>query len=513
MKACEWELFKKSNPLEMEAFWLSTGLLKNRPMNRLIPRLTIRGGIVETYRLKFSLEENPDWKIFFLDVNSLYTRISLDNDFPVGQYKIIIDPKELNLIQFINGEFLFKGESMEVDSCHVTILPPENLSKPFLQYRFNNEFNFLCLCKTCVLQKNTFTCPHRKPEVRAFTSCYMMSEISFAVKNLGYKVLHFHEVHHFSSKSPYLKNYVKILAAEKLRNSNILNGIPISEQKNFCDSLNKSMNLEMCCELTPESICDNSFQRQFYKDLQNSFFGRFALKTNYNKHIFCKSLREIENCANKANTELVDLFPISDDICQIEISSPQKSLPNLNANLYVTALINCLSRKFIYEKMMEVEKCGGILLNCDVDSITFALKKDTQNPLKIGPEIGSFKEVLPNCKLLSYASLSPRNYSILYKNEKNEISQLLKVKGLCLTSHNCDTLISHKTYSDFVDQNLANEIKSFYIPQTKKKFDKASKTSTEVLTKFNFTSETHIKRYLLRNSSTYETVPYGYKFT
>ena len=512
MKECEWELFKKTHALEMESFYLTTGLLKNRPLNRLIPRLTVRGGFVETFRLKFSLEENPDWNIFFLDVNSLYSRIALDNEFGIGPYTIIIDPKELNLIKFTNGEFLYRGESMKADSCHVTFLAPENLLKPFLPFRFNNEFNFYSLCRTCVLQKNTFTCPHKKPEVRAFTSCYMMSEVSFAVKNLGYKVLHFHEVHHFSAHSPFLKDYVKILAAEKLKNSNILNGIPPSQQKEFCENLNESMNLESHCKLSPNNICDNPFQKQFYKTVQNCFFGRFALRNNFNKHIFCKSIREIENFSNKPNTELVDLFPLSDDVCEIEVSSTQKCTPNLKGNLYVTSSINALAREFIYDKIMKVEQSGGIVLSCDVDSITFALKKGTSNPLKISPQIGDFKEVLSNCKLISYCSLSPRNYSILYQNEKNEICQLLKVKGLSLTSHNCDKLISHKVYSDFVDQNFVDNIKNFYVPQMKKKFDKATKSHTDILCKFNFTSETHVKRFILKNSSSFETLPYGYKF-
>jgi hypothetical protein len=62
--------------------------------------------------------------------------------------------------------------------------------------------------------------------------------------------------------------------------------------------------------------------------------------------------------------------------------------------------------------MLQVENVGGIILACDVDSITFALKKETKCPLQISPKNGDFKHLLPDCNLLSYYSLCPRNYSI-----------------------------------------------------------------------------------------------------
>ena len=511
MKGCEWKLYKEAHALEMEAFWNSSGLVKTRPMNRLVPRLTVRGGLIETFRLKFDLKENPDYDIYFLDVNSLYSKICLNNEFGVGPYKVIIDPKDLSNIAFVNGEFLYKGESMKADACHVRILPPENLKKPFLPYRFNNEFNFLSLCRTCVLKKNASTCKHSDIG-RALTSCYMVSEINYCVKNLNYTVLNWFEVHHYSKTSPYLKDYVKVLGAEKLKNSNILENVPCNEEQSFCDNLNESMEFDPLYHLTPENAKDNFFQKQFYKDLVNSFFGRFAIKGNYNKHIFCKTLREIENLANKDNNNLVDLIPINDNICEIELSFPQKCKPNLNGNLYVTSLINCLSREYIYDKIIKVENEGGIVLSCDVDSLTFALKKGTQNPLEVNPKIGAFKHVLPNCKIISYLSMSPRNYLILYLDDKDEIKQLLKVKGLCLTSNNCDKIITPELYDQFVKLNFENDIKNVYVPQMRKLFNKPSKTYTEILSGFNFTSESHVKRFILKNSKTYETLPYGYKF-
>ena len=510
--ACEWEKYKKEHSVEMEAFWQSSQLDRNRPMLRLVPRSCVRGGMIETYRLKFTLEENPGYKLYFFDINSLYSKVSLDNSFAVGPYKVILDKKDLNTnICWIDGEFKYRNESMKSDACHVTWLAPPNLSKPFLPFRVNNEFNFLGLCRKCVSNKLTKTCKHTSPDVRSFTSCYMVSEINYA-KKLGYEILAWHEVHHYSNEAPFIKEFVKVLAAEKLRNSNILKDIPEIEQSSLCQELNKNMAFDPIYELKPETICDNTHQKQFYKDMQNSFFGRFALKEPTNSHIFCKSLREIENYACKPDTELIDLISIDDNICQIEISQPKKSKPNLNGSLYITAQINCLARQFLYDEMIKVEKQNGIILSCDTDSIIFALKEVDPNPLKISHEVGAFKHVLPNCKLLSFYSLSPRNYAILYENEKNEICHLLKVKGLSLGSENCNQLITHQVYAHFVDQNFKNNIETMYLPQMRKKFDKVSKSYSEILTGFTFSSESHVKRFLLKDSINYETFPYGFQF-
>ena len=513
MRECQWEKYKKENAVAMEVFWLGSKLDKERPMQRLQPRASVRGGMIETFCLKFTLDENPDYKLYFLDINSLYSKVCLDNSFGVGRYEVIVDKKDLiENISWnpVDKEYKYKNQSMKSDCCHVTWVAPSNLLFPFLPYRINNEFNYLALCKKCVLKKITKFCPHTSIKVRSFTSVYMVAEINYA-KSLGYEITEFHELHHYSQETPFLAEYVKILAAEKLKNSNILDGVPDNEKKTFCDNLNQAMNFETTYELSPETVCDNLFQRNFFKDMQNSFFGRFALRTNFNTFLFCKSLREIENYASKQNTELVDFTAINDNICQIEIAQPEKSKTNLNGSLYITSQINCLSRIYLYEQMLKIVKVGGKVLACDTDSICFALRKDCNNPLEVSHKIGSFKHVINNCELLSFYSLNPRNYSILYRNEKNEFCQLLKVKGLSLKSNNSNSLISHKLYSNFVEQNFKNNIENLYIPQMRKKFNKATKSYDDILCGFTFSSETHVKRYLLKNDPKYKTYPYGFK--
>jgi hypothetical protein len=102
-------------------------------MSRLVPRATCRGGMIETFKLKFDLKYNPDNKLYFVDINSLYSKVCLENSLNAN-------------IQCTGTEFKYQNESMKSDVCHVMWLAPPNLSEPFLPFRINNKFHFLALC-------------------------------------------------------------------------------------------------------------------------------------------------------------------------------------------------------------------------------------------------------------------------------------------------------------------------------------------------------------------------------
>ena len=50
MFECQWKKMKLENAVTMRAFWISSPLSESRPVHRLIPRATLRGGFIELYR-------------------------------------------------------------------------------------------------------------------------------------------------------------------------------------------------------------------------------------------------------------------------------------------------------------------------------------------------------------------------------------------------------------------------------------------------------------------------------
>lgn len=508
---CEWQQFKNNNSLEMEAFRLSTNFPKNRPLSRLTPRATLRGGFIEVYRLKFSLCDNPDYKLYFADVNSLYSYIAQNNMFPVGKYRVILNQESLkNNIKFVDNKFFYNNESMQGDAAHVKVLPPPNLFRPYLPYRLNDEYNHMALCRACLTQKLAKRCIHRTNENRAFVSCYQVTDLEKAV-SLGYKILEWYELHHYSKRKPIFEQFVKILGSQKLLNTNLF-----STQKNpdsICKEINQKMNFDKSLALEPSKITVNSAQKQLFKNMLNSFYGRFALHTNFTKHYFCRNIYEIEKYAANVDNVILDMIPITDDVCEIEVVSPSKIKPSLCGTLYLTAEINALARKFIYEKAEEIEKLNGIILSIDTDSLLFALPSNKQDPLIYSDAFGDFKNVLDiGSNIEAFYSFGPRNYSLTYKDSNNIYHHLLKVKGLNTKSSNNCNAITPDLYKEFIEKSFHSEICNIYLPQLRRVVDKQTKKFHEILTYFNFGNDIHAKRYIFESDSKYVTYPYGYKF-
>jgi len=219
---------------------------------------------------------------------SLYPWIALTHEFPVGKYKILLDDIHLRKnITFQSGEFFYNIDKMTGDACHVTLIAPSTLERPYLQYRVNDEYSYLALCRTCVLKKIAKQCPHRANSSRKFSACYMMDDLAKAV-TLGYEVLCFHEVHHYEKRDFILSPFMKILALEKLKNSNILANISPDSHNTFCEELNKKMNFQETQKLSPLNASNNEAQHSLYKSMLNGFCGRFALHSNFTRHIFCR---------------------------------------------------------------------------------------------------------------------------------------------------------------------------------------------------------------------------------
>jgi DNA polymerase elongation subunit (family B) len=449
------------------------------------------------------------------DVNSLYSHIAIENSFPVGKYNVLLHQDNLKEnIKFVNGEFLYKGESMKGDVAHVTLLAPKTLFRPYLGYRINDEYNFLALCKTCVAQKEKSAkqCNHKSPNIRQFSSSYTLIDLQKAVM-LGYKILNWYEVHHFENHQPILKDFVQILGVEKLKSSDILSNVPESQQDQICDNVNLKMKLPVQLRISKENCTNNPAQKQLFKDMMNSFFGRFALHTNYSHHYFCRNIHQIEMHASKRQAELVDIFSISDDVCQIEVSAPSKIKPSQKACLYITAEINALARKFIYEKSELIEQANGIVIGIDTDSIIYALPPGVDDVLNYSPAFGDFKRVLGDTSTItSVYSLGPRNYSISYLDVTGCEKHVIKVKGLTTTSINTSDMLTGELYQEFLDKRFNEEFKSIYLPQMRKKLDKQHKMFHDILTHFEFGNEIHAKRYVLQGDNSYITYPYGYTF-
>ena len=512
---CGWSSYKKCHPVKLANFWAKTGLPKTRQLIRLVPRAAVRGGFLETYKLK-SLADDSN-KISWIDANSLYSYIAMQCPLPLGNYKIytFLDLKNQCVLDSDDGMFYLFGQSMECDVAMVEIVCPSDLKRPFLSYRINNEFVFLANCKKCAELKLTQPCKHSDKD-RAFTSTWTVVELAYAVHNLGYSILNWLEVHHYESTDFVLKKFVQILASQKLKCSGILSDCSSQQKKvELCNLVNAAMDFTHPeLRLTPLNCSNNPMLKNYLKSCLNSLYGRFALNTNNTRRIFCRSVHDIEVHTANPSTNILDFITINDNIIELVIENMSKSSSaNRHSNLYFTALINARGRIFIYDLSKNLESLGSEILSIDTDSICFRHDKNLNLPIQFSPAFGHFKHCLDErFEITAFYSLGVRSYMILYKDDAGCDQYLTKIKGLSLGSHNVMDKINPTVFKEFIDSKFREEVDSIFIPQCRRQLTKQTKTFRQMISTHEFSNEIHCKRFIIPNDNNYVTYPYGYNF-
>ena len=207
MWECQWKEMLQSGKIAIPKLL--------RPRERLIPRVALRGGRVDTFAFFWSQTMNPDQSLYYVDFNSLYPTVSssLEYPFPVGTPKIIINPNQLSRISCSEGK-CFDYNSVEIHGLgHVSILAPNNMNIPFLPYRVDKK-SVCALCCTCAINMSNNPCNHNERE-KAFTSVYTLQEVAYAC-SIGYRVLKWYEIYAYYEAKPIFRRFLQLLSSYKV---------------------------------------------------------------------------------------------------------------------------------------------------------------------------------------------------------------------------------------------------------------------------------------------------------
>jgi hypothetical protein len=509
MWECTWDKFKKDNKLHLANFWAASKLDPKRPLLRLVPRCCVRGGLVEVYQLFAETAEGS--QLNFFDHNSMYSYISKHMKFPIGEYEIVLETELQKNVTIKNNKILYKNESCECDIAHVSVLAPSHLKAPFLAYRLNDQV-YYSNCLACLKTKQCGPCRHKCKSKRRFTSTWTVLELNYALE-LGYEIEYFYEMYHYSQSALVLSDFVNVIQSLKLKNSDLLAGVSPSEHNEVCDSINTAMNFHHpALRLTPCGINPNNAQKQFFKDILNSLFGRFALHSQHTSRIFLKSQYELNALFATKDVEVLEFFPVNSSTIEAEILKTSSPNTSREGNLIFTALINAGARIYMHKLMQTLENDGCSVLYMDTDSILFSSRLNYAYPFAVGVCPGQFKAVLgSNAHIKKFYCLGPRNYCLLY--EKDGVTQYVtKIKGINCTSQNLKNLITPSTYETFLKSYFNDQIQQVYIPQMRRKVEVQTKSFKNVLLTHKFSNELHLKRFILKKDQNFKTYPYGYNF-
>ena len=492
---CEWKEFQKSQ--EYQSFVEKSNFPLRRPLNRLIPRIAVRGGLIEIFNLKWTRLNNPDEVFKVVDVNGLYSHIAMTCEFPVDKYVTIIGP-DLASVSVKNFQLHYQNVPLVSGQIHCSVLPPSNLNFPFLQFRLNDEFNYLGLCRMC-MKKKLQICRHKCVKSKRLTSVWTISEINKALQE-GYKLLAVYEVHYFKQTKPLLKHFIQCLSSYRLKYSGEL-------QSDCTDRINSKLELTKEFYLTPEAVCLNNAKKHMFKLMANAFFGKFSQNSNFTTTDIVWSQHRLEEIVSKY--EIVHFDNLTESSLLVEYRKNDNK-PSLKSNVYIGAEINAQARIFLYDKIKLVQSSGGKVYYCDTDSIFFSLPKTCSDPLLYSNMIGDFKSEVPaNCDVISFYSLGCKNYSLLWKDRTTgAIDSIIKVKGLSLTSSHIPNQLNSELYEAYIDSHFKNEFQSIIFPQTRKKCNKKSLLKTDKMSSYQFTNNLFLKRYV--NKKTFDTYPYGF---
>jgi len=506
---CEWDELKKSD-LTWTWFKRDTKFTNERPKHRLVPRTAMRGGLLETYALKWSKQNNPNEIFYICDINSLYPYCAMTYPLPVGK-PITIIGDDLDFVNYKDGSYWFKDENLTGGSAHCLIIPPNDLLEPFLQYRADDKLVFLTLCKTCARKKIKKSCRHTGRKSKAFSSCYMITDLNKAHEE-NYEII-FYEIHHYPQKEYIFQSFMQLLGSERLKNSGGLENLKSNEEKQmYCDRINENMGLPDSIKLTPFNVSDCPLKKQLFKIMLNSVIGKLAQKKTFTTTYFASSQFQIEEEASKS--EILSFFNISENVCQINLRRIKSHhFPDRDSNVYIAAEINARARCIIYDHLKEIKKANGRVYAVDTDCLFFSLDKGTKNPLKISDCFGEFKNVIEPTKIIAFSSLGPRNYNIHFEDEEGKIKNMLKVKGVSLKSDILKSVISQEQYLDFVDCHFKEQFKSIVVPQVRMLKANVAKPM-QLLRSISFKNDLCLKRYVKVKDATecYQSYPYGYKF-
>jgi len=503
---CEWKNFKKTD--EWKDFVVSTNFNSCRPLNRLIPRVAMRSGFSDLYRLNWKQSDHPNEIFKVADVNMLYSHIALTEHFGVGKPTILIG-KSLKEISIKNDTIHYKGNDVLSGAVYCSILAPQNELYPFLPFRVSNKFNYLSSCKSCCDKLRT-KCKHKVLSSKMFTSTWTVPEINKALKE-GYQLIEIYEIVIFTERKPILKSFVQSLLVERISNSGGINDdMSFDEKNNYCKKHNDRMNLPPELYLVPEKITDNPSQKEFYKDCLNSLYGKFSANLIKTKTEIVRIQHRLEEIAHF--NEIVEIFPINDSNLLVEYELKDLK-PNFKGNIFIGSEITAHARIYMHNYLKQLQNIPGAkIFQIETDSIMYSIPKNVIDPLPYSDLIGDFKHVVPeNCDIQSFFALGNKNYSILYKDENEKVKTILKVKGLSLKSSHINHPISNEIYNDYIESHFKNEVKNVVIPQLRTFKGKTNAFNETRFRTFEFKNDLYLKRYVKQENTTdYVTLPYGY---
>ena len=262
-------------------------------------------------------------------------------------------------------------------------------------------------------------------------------------------------------------------------------------------------------KLTLENVTPNSSKKTSFKLLANATLGKFSQRKQFSETIYIKTQKQLEE--NFLNGNLIDIQPVTDNICEIQIEQEENpNVPRRNGNCVIGAFVTAFARIKLHQEMLSLVKNGFDLYYIDTDGIIFAGPSTSNVPLNVSPCLGDFKHELGKNSLIdSFYCLGRKNYSLSYTKEGKNCSAI-KCSGLALSSSFASEKVTVEEYKELLQGWEQDKEMAIQVPQLRKYVVHDDNAVQHKIRTIKLSNCINTQRKLPRSIGN-ETLPFGYE--
>ncbi|EGT49852.1 hypothetical protein CAEBREN_12547 [Caenorhabditis brenneri] len=421
-----------------------------RHTSQLNPRDSMYGGRTQPFQA-FAKADSMH-TIQYFDFCSLYPYTNMIGaEYPKGQPRVI----RTDFVPIVAGALVPYHGLIFCD-----ILPPKDLGIPVLPYKTRSKLLFP-LCRTCAERPSGGVCTHNEENQRYLTGTWVSEEINLAIK-MGYKILKYHEVWHWSTwfTGGFFKSFLQPLLKIKHEASGWPSEVTTDvEKQKHIDTIYENDGVL----LDADKVKKNPALRQMSKLFLNSAWGKFA----QNPQKVDMQLMDVEdgsavfNFLNSSLHEPTCLEQWGDHHLLVARKPLKESVKTPRfCNVVYGSITTALARIRLYHAMHRIGAKN--LIYCDTDSVMF------RQPVGVdllgnlcGDGLGKLtNEVKQGMRITEVVTIAPKVYAYCLEDENGHLSYEIKAKGMTL---NCATR-DNVTFDSMKNMMLKHVKKQQYTP-------------------------------------------------
>ncbi|KAH7709289.1 hypothetical protein AAVH_23439 [Aphelenchoides avenae] len=269
-----------------------------------------------------------------------------------------------------------------------------------------------------------YKCEHTEAQ-RQFVGCFTHDELNKALEK-GYRVKRVNRVWEWSDNQwtrGLFKSYVRQWMKLKVESSELPTWVQTDADK---EKFAKE-NLDLYgIQVKAEDCIPNPTRRQIAKDCSNSFWGRFAIRSNLSKTIITDKPHEFFDLVAYPTKDVLSVDMLNETTAHVTYNTKDPMVEEVpTSNIFVAIWTTSQARLRLYSFMEQIASTP--------DSVIFLCPRG-KCPIQQGDVLGAMKSEYPKHEILEFICGGAKQYGLklALKSDPSEITYSLKYRGITL---------------------------------------------------------------------------------